>query len=156
TLNPDSVPDGATGMATASIDFLAGNARPDIVVFNGDDRQPLVLINTLDRRADIDGSGRVDGYDLAILARAFGASRGENFLLQPDGTFLQTGTGPGAILQTEPDPANLPPGLDLPTSCNEIMDPLFGPYGLPVDINLDGVVDGEDLALLAALFGQSF
>jgi len=27
-------------------------------------------------------------------------------------------------------------------------------YGLPVDINLDGIIDGKDLALIASKFGR--
>ncbi len=157
TLNPIGVPDGSTGLASAKVDFLSGNVRPDVVLFSRADGQPLVLINVLAERADIDRSGRVDGFDLALLAGAFGASRGENFLLQADGTLLQTGAGAGAVLQSEPDEMNLPPGLNLPLSsalCDTMMNPMSGPYGLPVDINLDGDVDGEDLALLASLFGR--
>jgi hypothetical protein len=50
------------------------------------------------------------------------------------------------------------PGEDLPDSSG-FCDPatrLTSPrYGLPVDVNLDGIVDGQDLALLAGLFGQT-
>jgi hypothetical protein len=37
--------------------------------------------------------------------------------------------------------------------CDNIFTPLAGRYGLPVDINLDGQVDGTDLAILASQFG---
>ena len=39
--------------------------------------------------------------------------------------------------------------------CDRALQPLTGMYGLPVDINLDGVVDGTDLALIASRFGNS-
>jgi hypothetical protein len=61
------------------------------------------------------------------------------------------------VLVSETDETMLPPGLDLPSSpsgCNRVLDVMNGSYGLPVDINLDGQVDGEDLALIAGLFGQ--
>lgn len=57
--------------------------------------------------ADADLSGRVDGFDLGRLARAFGASAG--------------------------DPR----------------------YDVSVDLSRDGIVDGDDLALLAPWFGQT-
>jgi hypothetical protein len=157
TLNPTDVPDGATSLATGNVDLLAADPRPDVVVYDTIEQQPFVLTNVLVERADIDGSGRVDGFDLATFALAFGSSRGESFLLQADGTFVQTGTGASRVLVSETDETMLPPGLDLPSSpsgCNRVLDVMNGSYGLPVDINLDGQVDGEDLALIAGLFGQ--
>jgi hypothetical protein len=47
-------------------------------------------------------------------------------------------------------------GQDLPSataSCDGAFTPASASYGLPVDVNLDGIVDGEDLAFLASLFG---
>jgi len=49
-------------------------------------------------------------------------------------------------------PAPNGPGIAL--TCTGTLNPLTGLYGLPVDINLDGTVDGTDLALLASRFGQ--
>ncbi len=55
-------------------------------------------------------------------------------------------------------------GTDLPESdglCSQLPDPMtVHPvsgevlYGLAVDINLDGIVDGDDLSILASRFGQ--
>jgi hypothetical protein len=121
----------------------------------------------------------VDGYDLAVLARSFGAERGENFTLQADGTFLQAGTGPTKVLV--PGGCVLQEGFDLPQKaatgvflCDRTLSPMTSQnanycvptdpnylnpgsslYGLPVDINLDGQVDGTDLALLASRFGRT-
>jgi hypothetical protein len=39
--------------------------------------------------------------------------------------------------------------------CDRVLRPLTGLYGLPVDVNLDGRVDGTDLALIASRFGQT-
>jgi hypothetical protein len=132
----------------------------DLILFDEIGAAPIVLTNVVRERADIDGSGRVDGVDLAYLARAFGAVRGEDFtILGPadgvlDGTLLQTGSGTdrrviGSGLESI--------GQDLVEQqfCDGALDPLSGAYGLPVDIDLDGLVDGDDLALLAALFGSS-
>jgi hypothetical protein len=156
TLNPTDVPDGVTRLATGNVDLLAADPRPDVVLYDTSQQQPFVLVNVLKERADIDGSGRVDGFDLAILARAFGASRGESFLLQSDATFVQTGTGASRVLVSETDETMLPPGLDLPSAaCNQVLDLMNGSYGLPVDIDLNGQVDGVDLAFIASLFGQN-
>ena len=38
--------------------------------------------------------------------------------------------------------------------CDHVLRPTSGLYGLPVDINLDGKVDGTDLALIASKFGR--
>ena len=54
-------------------------------------------------------------------------------------------------------------GMDHPTLssgtglffCDHALEPLTGLYGLPVDVNLDGTVDGTDLALIASKFGKS-
>ena len=55
-------------------------------------------------------------------------------------------------------------GLDLPSTsgsasgdflCDQALQNLSGLYGLPVDINLDGKVDGTDLALIASKFGSN-
>ncbi|OLD62592.1 MAG: hypothetical protein AUI47_12015 [Acidobacteria bacterium 13_1_40CM_2_68_5] len=109
-----------------------------------------------------------------MLAHSFGANRGENFTLLPDGTLAQTGTGATRVLVPSGcipvDGHDMPEGLvpcdrafNLMTSQNAhctpgdplYPDPGLSLYGLPVDINLDGQVDGKDLALLASLFGKS-
>ena len=161
SLDPIGVKDGGSLIATGFIDTATDSVYPDVAVFNRGDAMPTVLLNTLTDRADIDGSGRVDGFDLALLARAFGADRGEDFTIQADGTLLQTGSsydsrvvgsGFATIGQDLCQLTNNPndPGA---CSCSHTLDPLFGAYGLPVDINLDGKVDGTDLALLAMRFG---
>ncbi|HYS78792.1 MAG TPA: hypothetical protein VEO94_08120, partial [Candidatus Dormibacteraeota bacterium] len=174
SINPTGVPDGMTLLAAGNINLATDSTYPDVALFSSVDRAPIILTNVMTGRADIDGSGRVDGYDLAVLARSFGAQRGENFTLLPDGTFDQTGTGPTRVLV--PSGCILADGHDMPEgiiACDrsvELMtsqnahctpgDPLYPDpgvslYGLPVDINLDGQVDGTDLALLASLFGKT-
>lgn len=132
---------------------------PDVILFSKRDQSPIVLTNTLRERADIDDSGRVDGFDLAILTAAFGSSRGEDFLLNANGTFQQTGPGCGMDYRCQLNSAGSSvPGQNLPSTsgiCNFGFDPLTGSYGLGPDVNLDGQVDGEDLALLAIQFGRS-
>ena len=156
--NPDDVRDGMTMLAAASID-IQSDLLPDLVLFDDQDKAPIVLKNVLSERADIDESGRVDGHDLALLARAFGATRGEDYTIQADGTLQQSGSGAtrvvvgsGTLRIGQDAPPDVSPGATL--ICDGVLEPLTGAYGLPVDINLDGVVDGEDLALLASLFGR--
>jgi hypothetical protein len=141
-------------MAVDNVNLKSDNFLPEIVLFSPLDAAPIVLTNLLNDRADIDGSGRIDGFDLAILAGAFGASRGEDFTIQADGTLLQTGTGFAKVVVGG---GAAVPGQDLPVTaapCNRRLEPLTGAYGLAVDINLDGKVDGVDLALIASRFGQ--
>jgi hypothetical protein len=155
TLDPAPVPAELDFPASGFIDIKRDNVYPDLALFSVTDRAPITLLNIITERVDIDGSGRVDGYDLTFLARAFGAVRGEDFNLLADATLEQTGQGPtrvvvGTGLQK--------PGQNLPDSagfCATGFQPLSGFYGFPVDINLDGIVDGEDLALLASRFGGS-
>ncbi len=175
TLDPAGVPDGMTFLASGNINLATDSTYPDIALFSSVDQAPIILTNVVTQRADIDGSGRVDGYDLAVLAHSFGAQRGENFTFQPDGTLTQTGSGATRVLV--PSGCVLVPGHDMPNGvvpCDhavELMssqnahcspsdpfypDPGVSLYGLPVDINLDGIVDGKDLALLASLFGRTF
>jgi hypothetical protein len=142
--------------------MTAGNAflqsktfYPDLELFDVPDQAPIVMRNIFLERADIDNSGRVDGYDLALLAASFGAARGEDFTIQSDATLAQTGSGTGQRVIGTGSPV---PGQDLANpdaTCNNLFDRLTGPYGILVDINLDGVVDGTDLAILASQFGQS-
>jgi hypothetical protein len=180
TLNPAGVPDGMTLLATGNINLVSDATFPDVALFSGTNQAPIILTNILTDRADIDGSGRVDGYDLAVLARSFGAERGENFLLQADGTLSQVGAG--ATRTLVPGGCTLQEGFDLPRvgaapgvfQCNRALTPMSAQnanycvptdpnylnpglalYGLPVDINLDGTVDGTDLALLASRFGDN-
>jgi hypothetical protein len=54
-------------------DGLVGDADdPDIVVALSGAPNVLLLSNFLQQRSDINGSGRVDGFDLALLVRDFG------------------------------------------------------------------------------------
>jgi len=166
TINPTGVPDGMTFLAAGNVNLATDSTYPDVALFSSVDRGPIILTNVLTSRADVDGSGRVDGYDLAVLAHSFGATRGENFKLLPDGTLDQTGTGPTRVLV--PNGCVRVDGQDMPQGfvpCDRSFDPMtlqnavcpgISLYGLPVDINLDGQVDGTDLALLASLFGKSF
>ena len=181
TLNPAAVPDGMTLLAAGNINLVSDATYPDVALFSGTDQAPVILTNILTDRADVDGSGRVDGYDLAILARSFAAERGENFTFLPDGTLSQVGSG--ATRTLVPGGCALQDGFDLPRTgfifgvfqCDRALTPMTaqnanycvpadpnylnpGPalYGLPVDINLDGKVDGTDLALLASRFGDAF
>ena len=48
------------------------NDDVDIAVILGGSKNFLILRNLLANRADINGSGRVDGFDLSRLARDFG------------------------------------------------------------------------------------
>ena len=155
TLNPAPVPAELDFPAGGFINIKTDNVYPDLALFSVTDQVPITLFNVIGERADIDGSGRIDGYDLMLLALAFGSVRGEDFTLLPDATLQQTGTGPTRRLVGT---GAAKPGQDLPDSagfCSTGFLPLTGLYGLPVDINLDGIVDGEDLALLAASFGGS-
>ena len=111
----------------------------------------------------------MDGYDLALLARAFGAERGEDFTIEPDGTLLQN---PDLTSSPSYDPTRvvvgsgvLKEGMDLPLTtgsasgiflCDRALQKVSPQYGLPVDINLDGKVDGTDLAIIASMFSRSF
>ncbi|PYT35839.1 MAG: hypothetical protein DMF52_09300 [Acidobacteria bacterium] len=72
SLNSTDVPDGMTFLAAGHVKLVT---YPDLVLFDGVNREPVIMTNALTDRADIDHSGRVDGYDLALLARAFGAER---------------------------------------------------------------------------------
>jgi hypothetical protein len=178
-LNPAGVPDGMTLLATGHINLSTDATYPDVALFSGVDQAPFILTNILTDRADIDDSGRVDGYDLAVLARSFGAERGENFTLLADGTLLQSGSGATEVLV--PGGCTLQEGFDLPDNsatgfflCDRALRPMTSQnanycdpldpnylnpgsalYGLAVDINLDGEVDGTDLALLASRFGNT-
>jgi hypothetical protein len=155
SLATTGLPFTATRVTSANVDLKTDSIFPDLVVFETRDQAPFSVLNVLPQRADIDGSGRVDGYDLALLAGAFGASRGEDFTLLPDATFAQTGMGPTAVLTHT---GALVPGQDLPDSagfCDNRFNGGSPRYGVPVDINLDGIVDGVDLAFLASRFGAN-
>ncbi len=213
TLNPADVPDGATLLATNNINLATDLFLPEVSLFYppedadgdgmldpGEDRNgngvldgdagPIVLTNILNERADFDGSGRIDGFDLVTLARSFGAVRGEDFsLVEIDGLlqFAQTGQGDCALGPNDGLPctadldcpggactnlfrrvldntAGSTVGTDLPNQgglCNLTHDPMtVHPttgevlYGLTIDINLDGLIDGVDLAIMASLFGR--
>src|SRR6267142_5322615 len=167
SFNPTDVPDGMTFLATGQVNLSVDSTYPDVVLFDSVSRSPVIMTNIVPERADIDHSGRVDGYDLALLARSFGSVRGEDFTIQSDGTLLQNpdlGSSPaytptrllvGSGVRKE--------GMDLPVQtgtsgflfCDQVLQPLTGLYGLPVDVNLDGRVDGTDLALIASRFGRT-
>jgi len=154
TFSPVTVAGEMTLMAATNVNLKTDVFLPEVVLFSARDQAPIVLTNTLGERADIDGSGRVDGFDLAVLAASFGATRGEDFTLQADGTLLQSGSGLGRLVIGG---GSALAGQDLASMsapCNRLFDPLTGLYGLAADVNLDGIIDGEDLALLASLFGQ--
>jgi hypothetical protein len=155
TLATTDLPFNATRLQSANVDIKTDVFYPDLVLFEDRDLAPFSLLNTLRERSDIDGSGRVDGYDLALLAASFGAERGEDFTLLPDATFSRSMSDPiQVILRT----GAAVPGQELPDSagdCNARFDAGNGRYGVPVDINLDGIIDGVDLALLAGRFGSS-
>jgi FG-GAP-like repeat/Thrombospondin type 3 repeat len=158
--NLAGLPGHASLLGTGFVNLGPSALFPDAVVFDPSTGAPTVLKNVMPERADIDGSGRVDGYDLTLLAHAFGASRGEDYILQSDATLQQSGSGPRAVLVGSGMPTV---GQDQPIRisgnpptyvCDQTFQPLSGAYGLPVDLNLDGVVDGSDLALLASRFGK--
>jgi hypothetical protein len=154
-LDTTGLPFASRYLASANIDLKNDSIYPDLLLFETRDQAPFSLLNTLPERADIDESGRVDGYDLALLARAFGSTRGEDFTLLPDATFARTGVGP---LETIVHTGAPVPGQDLPdgnAACNTVFNPGSGAYGVPVDINLDGIVDGLDLAFLASRYGTT-
>src|SRR5439155_2750877 len=167
SLNPDDVPDGMSLLATGHVNLSVDSTYPDVVLFDSVKQAPLIMTHTLPARADTDRAGRVDGYDLALLARSFGAVRGEDFTIEPDGTLLQNpdlGASPAYTpTRLVVGSGQRKEGMDLPTltgapgvlACNGALDPLTGLYGLPVDVNLDGNVDGTDLAILASRFGRS-
>jgi hypothetical protein len=155
SLVTSNLPFNASRLQSANVDIKTDVLFPDLVLFEDRDLAPFSLLNTLRERADIDDSGRVDGYDLALLAASFGAERGEDFILLPDATFSRSGSGPTQVIQRT---GAAVPGQELPDSagaCNGSFDAGIGRYGVPVDINLDGIIDGEDLALLAGRFGSS-
>jgi len=169
SINPTDVPDGMTFLAAGNVNLNVDSTYPDLVLFDSVDQAPVVMTNVLIERADIDRSGRVDGYDLALLARAFGAERGEDFTIEPDGTLLQN---PDLTSSPSYDPTRvvvgsgvLKEGMDLPLTtgsasgiflCDRALQKVSPQYGLPVDINLDGKVDGTDLAIIASMFSRSF
>jgi hypothetical protein len=153
SLNPPPFPDEIKFMTEGNAFLQDKTFYPDLELFDVQDQAPIVMRNVFLERADIDGSGRVDGYDLALFAAAFGASRGEDFTIQADATLVQSGSGTGALVVGT---GSFVAGQDLATPssvCDNIFTPLAGRYGLPVDINLDGQVDGTDLAILASQFG---
>lgn len=157
TLNPPPV-EGDAAFIRAGVAHLQSSLYPDVMLFKRDDGAPIVLTNVLTGRVDIDGSGRVDGFDLAILARAFGSKRGLDFVLQSDATLQQTGTGINSVVfgsgtETAGQNVTAPSPTCLSDTTSEFQA-VSGAYGIPVDINLDGQVDGTDLALLAIQFGS--
>lgn len=160
TLNPSGLDGDYTLVSAGKVTNTVGT-YPDVILFDEREGAPLVLTNLLRQRADIDGSGRVDGADLAILARAFGAGRGEDFtILGPadgalDGTLLQSGSGINRVVVGS-GVAQIGQDMKSGGFCSRTLDPVGPFYGLAVDIDLDGVVDGDDLALLSSLFGIRF
>ena len=86
-----------------------GDGETDLAVANLYSRSLSLLHNQLHARADLNGSNRVDAFDVATLDRLAGC--------------------------VENDPSN---------PC----------YRRNADVNLDGVIDGDDLALVASEFGM--
>ncbi len=161
TINPagTDIPDGFTKITAGNADLVTDQTYPDIEIWNSVDFSPVVVKNVLTERADIDGSGRVDGFDLAVLASAFGATRGEDYTLQADGTLLQGGSGVSRKVVgsgTSTDGQDFPSDTPRGPECDHSLQTVSPDYGLPVDINLDGIVDGTDLAIMASRFAQSF
>ncbi len=89
-------------LAVADLD---ADGAPDLAVANRLDDSVSALFNQLARRADLNGSNRVDGFDVAIIGRLMGT------------------TSAGAA------------------------------YRRSADVDLNGVIDGEDLCLAAGRFG---
>lgn len=124
-------------------------------------------------RADVDGSGRVEGYDLSLLAAVFGAFERVCTTDSPS-----VGAG-GARCDDEDDCGGIPGVTGFCTAracvpaspagagiaCRQEGDCggapgqtalcLPSPYNTAVDLDADGLVDGDDLAELTALFGMS-
>jgi hypothetical protein len=160
TFSPVTVEGEMEFLSAENVNLQSDAVFPDVVLFSKRDQSPIVLTNTFPERADIDGSGRVDGFDLAILSTGFGTTRGERFILDPmTATFQQTGPGCGVdyrcqLVGTTSDV----PGQNLPSTigtCDFAFEPLTPGYALGPDVNLDGEIDGVDLAFLASRFGQS-
>ncbi len=83
-----------------------GDGLPDLAVANAGSDAVSLLFNQFPLRADLNGSNRVDGFDVGTIGRAAGCA---------DSDFC---------------------------------------YRRQVDADLDGVIDGGDLALVAARFGR--
>jgi len=97
------LPGGVSPASVAVGDFNA-DGEPDLAVANLHGVVRL-LFNQLHARADLNGSNRVDGFDVAAVSRLAGCGAG--------------------------DPC----------------------YRRNADVNLDGIVDGNDLAVIASRFG---
>lgn len=92
-----------TSLDTGDLD---GDGLPDLTVAAAHARRVEVLFNQLRHRADVNGSNRIDGFDVNTIGRLCGKTSGE-----------------------------------------------LG-YRSNADVNLDGIVDGTDLAHVADRFGE--
>ncbi len=94
------------GLESIAVGDFDLDGRRDLVVADSTQGTVTALFNQLDQRADLNGSNRVDGVDLAEVGRPWGVELG------------QAG------------------------------------YRRNADVDLNGVIDGDDLGLVAERFGQ--
>jgi hypothetical protein len=94
------------GPLAVSIGDFNEDSRPDLAIANYIPGSTTVLLNSLRERADINGSNRIDGFDIAHLGLRAGSENGDQR------------------------------------------------YRRQEDVNLDGMIDGEDLTLVASSFGE--
>jgi hypothetical protein len=104
-----SLPAPAVAVRGGDFKFDVIQNLPEVMGISQTLQSPIILVNVISERADVDGSDQVDGRDLAIWAKGFGLSRGD-------------------------------PGY------SSLVD---------ADVNLDGKIDGFDLAYITLQFGKS-
>ncbi len=96
----------APGPNSVAMGEFNGDGAVDLVVANFGGDTVSILFNQLSDRADLNGSNRIDGFDVAAIGRLAGRGSGE-------------------------------PG-----------------YRRGFDVDLNGTIDGNDLALVASRFGE--